>query len=717
MARKRIVGNRIGFYLILIGILLNLGTVKAQQPQSQPNQPLSSATDRAFEPTTIQSSPLTTSSVITGTWNPTIQNSLQSPGTISKLYVDANDRLYVTGSFNYLNGHEFNGLAAWDGNTWQGYGLHPNDPGSILAMTTYNDQLIVGGSFDKLAGQTMNGIARWNGQAFEAFGTGFRGTSDFFDYSNRPKIYDLDVVTDTLYISGNFSQFNNLAVNSLLAWRPSGYYEVADIDSSLYQFAAIDNAILLSGELLSINDIGVDYFALRQNGVWSNPPIPEGVRFYQELHTFDNTFYLRKYINQQPYLTQFYHWDANDWVVDSSVITGSARDLIQLNGQLYSATNDKLWQRTAAGWRSLDLPMAIQTITAIEASSAGIYLAGSFTVNGQASHLIFWDGNTITNLATTIQQGYAQDIANLNGQPLIIARAQSMLQVWNNSIWQQLRRLPYGTQLLTTADNTYLVGSSPFTTTSNLASAIWQVQLDGSLSAPVPLNAYNVTWTISGTDVLASMHSGTINNQPIAGTIAINGNQWRSFIPSYAHGNVYVTDQQIYSIRTEAERASWIIEMSVWDGTAWQYLTAWQQFDQRLTMQIAVWNGELYFLYRNDLRRFDFNSTDLVSVASFDDMPLVLRSTADYLYVAGRFNQVNNQAVGPLARWNGTSWQGLADVPNGAISQLAVTSDLIQIAGSFTHVGATTSLGVASFVINGVAANPSFRQFIPQAMK
>ena len=384
MARKRIVGNRIGFYLILIGILLNLGTVKAQQPQSQSNRLLSSATDRAFEPTTIQASPLTTSSVITGTWNPTIQNSLQSPGTISKLYVDANDRLYVTGSFNYLNGHEFNGLAAWDGTTWQGYGLHPNDPGSILAMTTYNDQLIVGGSFDKLTGQTMNGIARWNGQAFESFGTGFRGTSDFFDYSNRPKIYDLDVVTDTLYISGNFSQFNNLLVNSLLAWRPNGYHKVAHIDSSLYQFAAIDNAILLSGELLAINDIGVDYFALRQNGVWSNPPMPEYVRPSQELHVFDDSFYLRQTVPSAPYYSEIYRWEANNWVVDSSVITGSARDLVQLNGQLYSATNDKLWQRTAAGWRSLDLPMAVQSITAIEASSAGIYLAALRSMAKQA---------------------------------------------------------------------------------------------------------------------------------------------------------------------------------------------------------------------------------------------------------------------------------------------------------------------------------------------
>ncbi|WP_110513387.1 hypothetical protein [Herpetosiphon llansteffanensis] len=706
---------RLGLIVAILG--LYTGNLPTQARQSTTLADDSSYEQQLVAHSLSQIAPLTTSSVITGTWNTTLQNNLQIPGTISKLYVDENDRLYVTGGFNYLNGQEVNGLASWNGTAWQGYGLQPNDSGAIYTLTSYHDQLIVGGAFRQFAGQTMNGIARWNGTAFESFGTGFRGTSDFYDYSNIPKVHDLDVVSDTLYVSGNFSQFNDLVVNSLLAWQPTGYRKVANIDSSLYQFAATDEAVVVSGEVLSIDQTAIDYFARWQQGVWNNLPVPEYVYPAQETHVLSNTFYIRQPIYDQGAKTKIYHWAANTWVADPSLITGSARDLVEFDQQLYAATNTQLWQRSNAGWNSVNLPMEIASISAIEASSNGIYLAGSFTLNGQASQLVFWDGNNLTNLATATTHRWVSDLADLQNQPLIIDSSWQAAH-WNGSNWHDLRKVPYFAKLLTTQDaQTYLVGSSPFTTTSNLASAIWQFEPTGSLNAPVMLDGFNLTWAISGTDVLASLYSGTINNQAISGTVAINHDQWRPFIPSYTNGNVYRAGEHIYSLRIDGDRGSWLIEISFWNGTSWQYLTAWQQFDQRPNVQITVWNNELYLLYNNELRRLDFDSASLITVASFDDVPLALRSTADYLYVAGKFNQVNNQAIGPLARWDGTTWQGTANTPNGSIYKLAVTAEHIHIAGSFTHVGTTPSLGIASFAINDVPASPSYRQFIPQASK
>ncbi len=721
MARKRTVGRRIGFCLILIGLLLNLATAQAQPPSIAGLGRASTDTSLKHDPASLQAAPLTTSSVITGTWNTTLQNNLQIPGSISKLFVDDNDQLYVTGSFNYLNGEEVNGLASWNGTAWKGYGLQPNDSGAISTLITYHDQLIVGGSFRQFTGQPMNGIARWNGQAFESFGTGFRGTSDFYDYSNISKVHDLDVVSDTLYVSGNFSQFNSLAVNSLLAWQPTGYRKVADIDSSLYRFAATDEAVLVSGEVLSIDQTAIDYFALWQQGVWSNLPMPEYVYPFQETHVLSNTFYTRKSIYDQGAKTEIYHLEANNWIADTSLITGSARDLVQLNSQLYAATDTQLWQRTNTGWSIVNLPMTIDTISAIEASSNGIYLAGNFTVNGQPSQIVYWDGNNLTNLATTIQPRWVSDIANLQGNPLVSHSqlSSNTLQFWNGTAWQQLGNTPYNAQLLTTdAEHTYLVARSPFTVNSNVASAIWQFEPTGSLTAPVVLDPQSFTWAISGTQVVASMRSGTINNQPISGAVAIDGDQWQQLTTTYNDGEIYVVDHKIYSVRAEADRGSWIVTVSLWDGTSWQYLTTWQQFDNRYSAEFVTWRNGLYLLYKNELRRFDFATQTLIPIATFDDVPNLLRSVDDeYLYVAGEFTKVNEQTVGSLTRWDGTTWQGFEAAPNGAIYELAVTAENVHIAGKFTHVGTTPALGVASFAIDEAPASPSYRQFIPHVTK
>ncbi len=721
MVRKRIVGRNIGFCLILIGLLLNLATAQAQRPSlassslSAPNPTLSHNLAK------LHPAPLTTSSVITGTWNPTLQNNLEIPGTISKLYVDEHDRLYVTGGFKYLNGQQFNGLASWNGTAWQGYGLQPNDAGAIRAMTTYHDQLIVGGGFRQFSGQTMNGIARWNGTAFEAFGTGFSGTSDFYDYSNIAKVHDLDVVSDTLYVSGNFSGFNDLVVNSLLAWQPTGYRNVANIDSSLYQFAATDEAVVVSGEVLSIDNTAIDYFARWQQGVWHNLPMPQYIYPAQETHVLSNTFYIRQPIYDQGVKTKIYHWAANNWLADPSLIIGSALDLVEWNSQAYAATNSQLWQRSNAGWNSVNLPMQIGAINAIEASSNGIYLAGDFTLNGQASQLVFWDGANLTNLATTTSHRWVNDLGNLQGSPLVGFGqiTKNNLQFWNGTAWQTLGNAPYDARLLTTdAQHTYLVANSPFTTTSSVASAIWQYAPNGSLTAPVVLKPQSVTWSISGTQVLASMYSGTINSQPITGAVAIDGNHWQQLTDQYNFGPIYAANQKMYTVRSEADRGSWLVYISEWNGTTWQEVTAWQQFDNRPSFEIVAWRDGLYLLYNNELRRFDFASQELVTLATFNDVPRVLRSVDDdYLYVAGEFSAVDGQTVGPIARWDGTNWQGFEHVPNGSIYELAATAENVHIAGSFTHVGATPSLGIASFAINDVPASPSYRQFIPQASK
>jgi hypothetical protein len=67
--------------------------------------------------------------------------------------------LIVGGSFSAISGQPFNGIARWNGVSWQSLG---SGLGGVNALTVYNDELIAGGgSF---------GAARWSGSEWQTFG-------------------------------------------------------------------------------------------------------------------------------------------------------------------------------------------------------------------------------------------------------------------------------------------------------------------------------------------------------------------------------------------------------------------------------------------------------------------------------------------------------------------------------------------------------------------
>ncbi|MFD3166169.1 hypothetical protein [Herpetosiphon sp. NSE202] len=700
----RIGASIVKLVLLIILVCASSLATQAQQPRllDQPpaEQPQSSVAVDSM-------APLTATNLITGTWNSSLNNQLQVPGTIKKLYVDDHDRLYVTGSFNYLNNQEFNGLASWDGNTWQGYGLQPDDRDTIYAMNTYHDQLIVGGEFKTLAGQPRNGIARWNGTAFEGFGSGFQGVSAPYDYSERPKVYDLDVVSDTLYITGSFTSFNQLAVNALLAWQPTGYRKVAEIEGGLYQFSATNSKMLVTGRFSSIGNMGAADFALWQDGAWMNPWVPSWAPWGSETFVLSDTFYTRGYEVYYPFFTSIYRWENNTWVTDSKISEGSAIDLVQWNGQLFSVSNAKLWQRTSFDWSVINLPITIYKIADMAASSTGIYLAGEFEINNQRSQLVFWDGTTVHDVASTFKRETIRSIGNLQGRPIIISGDHNTIQRWNGIAWQYFGQFASDDELITIDnDNTYLAGSSirRFEPNSNLT----------TLFIPLIPQTSQINWTVSGSELIGNIYSGTIDYQTTSNIIAIKGKQWRQLLnqnpSSYPLPYIYVVGQKIYSIDNWQSG----ITLSFWNGTAWQKLTTLPYpniYIYSLVPQAVTWRGNLYFLYENELRRFDSGSNTLITVARFDDVPLVLRATPEHMYVAGRFTKINNQSIGHMARWNGSTWQGFADAPNGTVEKMAVTSRYIHIGGNFTRVGNIPSLGIASVDL------AIYRQYIPQVGK
>ena len=128
------------------------------------------------------------------------------------------ERLYVTGPFLTVGDLTVQGIAAWDGTTWQAL-AGPSGPvglrGAGAALAVFDDgsgpALYVGGAFTTAGDVTASRIARWDGTSWSALGTGMNANVvalEVFDDGTGP----------ALYAGGYFSSAGGVAVQSIARW-------------------------------------------------------------------------------------------------------------------------------------------------------------------------------------------------------------------------------------------------------------------------------------------------------------------------------------------------------------------------------------------------------------------------------------------------------------------------------------------------------------------
>lgn len=670
------------------------------------------------------SNQLQTTQAITGTWNSRLANNLNIPGTITNLVFADDGSLTVLGDFNYLNGQLVNGLATMNQHgTWQGYGLHADDSGTLAAATYYHDQLYLGGRFKRLAGTPINGIARWNGTNFEAVGSGISHSDDI-----TVQVGQLGVMSDTLFLAGNFNRFNDQPTNGIIGWRNQQL-----VSTPSYQIADVINMKIVDDQMMVIhNSSGEDpellSYALWQNDEWIEMPWPDLSQRYNfpRLFAGNDGFYRPIYSDSSRTHTQVQFWQTDQWTTSvSTSLNLNYMSLTQLaNQQLYVSDGKQLYQLTSDAWQLINLPMQIRRIQTLANHNNMLYLAGDFTLNGQPSSLVRWDGTQLESLATTIRYTNVDSLGGQQGRPIAhtndynpLIGFDQQLFTWNTISWQPLlrKRSSLLFQVLSVDDQTsYFATERAITTTNNIARNLWQIQPNGTLVDTLGASTVISTWTISGSQLLGKLYGDALE-----GVILINQGQISNLAPhSYPLGSrdrVLITGDQLYAVEPSGERGYWQTYFKQWDGTSWQEIAILGITDSQKSLQIVGWRGSLYFLEHNQLRRFNGTSSDFV--ATFDQVPNVLvADDDDFLYVGGPFESVDSVATGSLARWDGTSWQGLDQPANGEITQISANDQHLYIAGKFTHIGTTPSLGVAALSF-GPPENTTYLCYLPQVVR
>jgi hypothetical protein len=143
-------------------------------------------------------------------------DSISTPGTTKGFLHDAN-YLYAIGSFRRAGTVNTNGIARWNGASWDSVpGCKIASNQEVNDIIKFNGDIYICGNFDSVGSLPAHGLAMWNGSSWITVG----GNYDFatLGFINRVRFYH-----GNLYVSGNFPD-NNGNTCRLAKWDGFNWY-------------------------------------------------------------------------------------------------------------------------------------------------------------------------------------------------------------------------------------------------------------------------------------------------------------------------------------------------------------------------------------------------------------------------------------------------------------------------------------------------------------
>lgn len=256
-----------------------------------------------------------------------------------------NNDIYVTGSFTYAGNKLVNGLAKWDGNSWNkvGTGLKTTD-GSIglgLKLRVLNNELFVCGVFDSVAGVAVNSIAKYNG-------TNWISVYDFPLFSgisgNLNWVNDVQLFKNEMYVCGHFRNTPIGTISGIVKWDSNNWVSVGNgIWGSILDVRNMEvfkNELIVSGRFSkSVNPNNPGENIGKWDGIhWSElglgtDDIIWDIKVHSDTLYVCGAFYHAGGINAD----KIARWDGSHWCGFGTSITGILKSLDFYNDTLYVA--------------------------------------------------------------------------------------------------------------------------------------------------------------------------------------------------------------------------------------------------------------------------------------------------------------------------------------------------------------------------------------------
>jgi hypothetical protein len=188
---------------------------------------------------------------------------------------------------------EVNGIAAWDGNTWQPLGSGVD--GNVFALTVYNGKLIAGGYFTTAGSVEVNDIAAWDGSTWQPLGS---GVDDVVDA--------LTVYNGKLIAGGYFTTAGSVEVNGVAAWDGKIWQPLGSgMDDVVGALTVYNGKLTAGGYFTTAGSVEVNGIAAWDGKIWQ-PILP-----------------LSEPLPVVPNIVGMAAADANTAIIDANLVVGT----------------------------------------------------------------------------------------------------------------------------------------------------------------------------------------------------------------------------------------------------------------------------------------------------------------------------------------------------------------------------------------------------------
>jgi len=234
-------------------------------------------------------------------WQPLVRSidNAGSPSGHPQVYtleVDASGMLYMGGDFRSIDGREAKGIAIWDGTAWSEVGNGFDGSGCVdmrlddvydIALNRQNE-LYVAGNMRNSNDLPINGVAKWNGMTWEGrpanFAVGFCTT-----------LLAAAIYQDTLHVGASFSEIGGVPAQSIAQWNGNGWQALSGnaISGAILSLTSGTGGLYAGGVQLTA-DNGTTVGVLRWNGdKWESigGSLNESARIYA-IALFENKVYI-----------------------------------------------------------------------------------------------------------------------------------------------------------------------------------------------------------------------------------------------------------------------------------------------------------------------------------------------------------------------------------------------------------------------------------------
>lgn len=532
--------------------------------------------------------------------------------------------------------------------------------GAVNALGTLpGGDLVATGNFTTAGTTAVNGIARWNGTAWQTTGLAVPFAGRCLCVLANGDV----VVTGTFQIGGNPEE--RVARWNGTLWTMLGSAVTGTV-TTIRETAA--GQIVVGGTFSAIGGTTAQNVAVWNGAAWTalGSGLAGGV---QALTVLTNG----ELIAGGATLAR---WDGSAWQPIAGGVSGPVHTLLAtaaggfVAGGAFAQADGRtvmhVAQRTNNGWETLP-PTPRTRWSGVTVRSTLVRRDGSFLVGGTfpqpgPAGIARWDGSAWQPLGSGVS-GAPVAMYDLPNGDLFVAGAFATaggipangVARWNGSAWHAFGAgLPAGSAVTcaTIDDGVPVVGT-----------AVGTYRWDGSAFVMRGLTDVTALATLSDGRLYAATRNQLVPWIPTTGSVHWwNGSNW-SLIGTLSTGSLNGPVLQL----AESQHGELLVAGS-----------------------FATVNGLTMF----DVARYTGSwagpgaGFPPAGVTSLHGAPL---------FVGGSFTATPNGSGPAIAFWNGSTWQSLGDVPNGAVSGLHSTPDGILVQGSFTRIGTAVATGLAEY--------------------